>query len=267
MSAHVPPTATVPVLELRDIVTCFGRNRVHDGLNLRVEQGEMVALVGGSGSGKTTLLRHIIGLTRPSAGTVALFGEPLFDGGLKAQRARRRRFGVLFQQGALFSALNVAQNIGFPLRELGVASEAEISELVALKMHMVGLEPEHALLMPAELSGGMVKRVALARALALEPELLLLDEPTAGLDPERSSAFVALIRTLHATLGLTVVLVTHDIDTLAALSSKVAVLAERRIISYAPLADTIGLDHPFIHHFFAGEQGARALGRHREVLR
>lgn len=217
---------------------------------MRVERGEIVSLIGGSGSGKTTLLRHLIGLTKPYCGSVKLFGEPLLSGDMAAQRMRRRRFGVLFQQGALFSALNVAENIGFPLRELRVANNEEISDLVARKLAMVEMGPEHALLMPAELSGGMVKRVALARALALEPELLLLDEPTAGLDPDLSASFVELIRGLQRRLNLTIVLITHDIDTLMALSTKVAVLAERHIVSYASVKDTVTGAHPFVQRFF-----------------
>ncbi|THF66131.1 ATP-binding cassette domain-containing protein [Pseudothauera nasutitermitis] len=256
-----PPANCHPVIEMRGVVTRFGDNLVHDGVDLRVDAGEVVALVGGSGSGKTTLLRHVIGLTRPAAGELRLFGESLLDGRAEHIRALQRRFGVLFQQGALFSAFTVGENIAFPLREARVATDAEIRDLVALKLAMVELEPAHALLKPAELSGGMVKRVALARALALEPELLLLDEPTAGLDPDRSTAFVALIRDLQRRLGLTVVLVTHDIDTLAALATKVAVLGERRILSYASLEDTLKVDHPFIHRFFHGEHGRRALAR------
>lgn len=243
--------SAVPAVELRGVSTCFGSKRVHDGLDLSIESGEMVALVGGSGSGKTTLLRHIIGLSRPASGSVKLFGEDLFSGGIAIQRQRRRRFGVLFQQGALFSALTVAENIALPLRELKLATDAELDDLVALKLEMVGLRPEDALLMPAELSGGMIKRVALARALALEPELLLLDEPTAGLDPERSASFVALIRTLHKALELTVVLVTHDVDTLKALATQVAVLADGRIVSLASVQATQASDHPFIKRFFA----------------
>ncbi|MDO9600332.1 MAG: ATP-binding cassette domain-containing protein [Azoarcus sp.] len=253
-----------PVISLSGVVTRFGRNLVHDGIDLDIARGEIVALVGGSGSGKTTLLRHIIGLTRPAAGEVELFGEPLHDGSVHEQIARRRRFGVLFQQGALFSAFSVGENIAFPVREERVATDDEIRQLVALKLAMVEMEPQHALLMPAELSGGMVKRVALARALALEPELLLLDEPTAGLDPDRSSSFVQLILGLRQELGLTVVLVTHDLDTLAAMSSKVAVLADRKIVSYASLEDTLKVEHPFIERFFHGEQGRRALARARE---
>lgn len=238
------------VVALRGLVSRFGSNLVLDGLDLDIMADETVALVGGSGSGKTTLLRHIIGLNRPAAGEVFLFGEPLFAGDYLEQQARRRRFGVCFQQGALFSALNVSDNIAFPLRELGVVTEEEIRALVAYKLAMVELEPEHALLMPAELSGGMIKRVALARALALEPELLLLDEPTAGLDPDRSAAFVALIRRLHRQLGITVVLVTHDVATLRALAGRVAVLADRKIVSAVSLEETMELEHPFIQRFF-----------------
>ncbi|ACK55015.1 MULTISPECIES: ABC transporter ATP-binding protein [Thauera] len=242
------------VVCLEGIVTRFGRNIVHEGLDLTIRAGDIVALVGGSGSGKTTLLRHLVGLSRPAAGRVEVFGEALDAGGAAARLARQRRMGVLFQHGALFSAFSVAQNIAFPLRELGVISRPEIDRLVALKLAMVEMEPAHAPLMPAELSGGMVKRVALARALALEPELLLLDEPTAGLDPDRSASFIRLIRALHRELGLTVVLVTHDLDTLAQMATSVAVLAERRIVSHASLADTLAYDHPFVARFFSGLQ-------------
>jgi phospholipid/cholesterol/gamma-HCH transport system ATP-binding protein len=250
---------SVPVIAIRDLSTRFGEHWVHRGLNLEIAAGEMVALVGGSGSGKTTLLRQMIGLLTPTKGAIRLFGEPLFGGGVLRERALRRRFGVLFQHGALFSAFNVFDNIAFPLRELKCFEEETIRDLVMLKLEMVELLPRHAELMPAELSGGMVKRVALARALALEPELLLLDEPTAGLDPDRSDAFVRLTRQLGLELGLTVVLVTHDLDTLAALATRVAVLAEQRILAYGGIDAVVRIDHPFIRNFFHSERSQRAL--------
>jgi len=248
-----------PAISVRNLSTRFGDVWIHRHLDLEVASGEMVALVGGSGSGKTTLLRQMIGLLIPTEGEIRLFGEPLFGGGIVRERALRRRFGVLFQHGALFSAFNVFDNIAFPLRELGQLDEATIRDLVMLKLEMVELLPRHAGLMPAELSGGMVKRVALARALALEPELLLLDEPTAGLDPDRSDSFVRLIRMLGEELGLTVVLVTHDLDTLAGLATRVAVLTEQRILAYGTVDEIMRLEHPFILNFFHSERGKRAL--------
>ena len=248
-----------PVIAISDLYTRFGETWVHRALNLAIARGEMVALVGGSGSGKTTLLRQMVGLLNPTQGRILIFGEPLFGGGGERERALRRRFGVLFQQGALFSALSVFDNVAFPLRELKRFDEATVHDLVMLKLDMVELMPRHAWLTPAELSGGMVKRVALARALALEPELLLLDEPTAGLDPDRSDSFVRLIRSLGAELGLTVVLVTHDLDTLASLATRVAVLAEQRILAYDSVEAIMQLDHPFIRNFFLSERSVRAL--------
>ncbi len=256
---------SAPVIELDGIVTRFGQAVVHDGVNLAIAPGEVVSLVGGSGSGKTTLLREIVGLLTPTAGQVRLFGEDLHAGSRAEQAGRRRRFGMLFQQGALFSAFSVFDNVAFPLRELRCLSPREVHDAVMLKLAMVELQPAHALLMPAELSGGMIKRVALARALALEPELLLLDEPTAGLDPDRSAAFVRLIQDLQRQLGLTVVLVTHDLDTLAALSSRVAVLAERRILVCDTLDRIMAVDHPFIERFFRSERSQRALARGLET--
>lgn len=223
---------------------------IHRGLDFQVLAGEVVALVGGSGSGKTTLLREILGLLPPHRGSVRLFGHDLRTPDALLQRDIRRRLGMLFQQGALFSALPVFDNIAFPLRELGALDEAWIAELVRLKMAMVELEPAHAGLMPTELSGGMTKRVALARALALEPELLLLDEPTAGLDPARSQSFVRLIRGLQQSLNLTVVLVTHDMDTLRGLDCEVAVLAEQRILTRGALDAVRAFPHPAIARFF-----------------
>ncbi|WP_018229004.1 ABC transporter ATP-binding protein [Methyloversatilis universalis] len=247
---------TAPVIDIRGLVTRFGNHLVHEGLDLSIPAGEVMALVGGSGSGKTTLLRQVIGLMRPQRGDIRVLGQPLFSGDLQADRALRQRFGMLFQQGALFSALNVLENIAFPLRELRWLDRETIHDLVMIKLAMVELEPRHAWLMPAELSGGMVKRVALARALALEPELLLLDEPTAGLDPDRSAAFVSLIRRLRDQLGLSVVLVTHDLDTLSALATRVAVLGERRILAEGTLDHVMKQDHPFIRSFFGAARPA-----------
>ncbi|GAB4173659.1 MAG: ATP-binding cassette domain-containing protein [Rhodocyclaceae bacterium] len=250
-----------PVIEVEGLCTRFGPVWVHRDLSLAVERGEVLALVGGSGSGKTTLLRELIGLLRPSSGQIRLFGEPLASGDPRRDSALFRRFGVLFQQGALFSALSVFDNIAFPLRELRLLPEDLIADLVMHKLALVELLPAHACLMPAELSGGMVKRVALARALALEPELLLLDEPTAGLDPDRSEAFVQLIRMLRGELGLTVVLVTHDLDTLSALADRIAVLAGQRILALGSPEDVMQVDHPFIRNFFCGSRSRRAAAR------
>ncbi len=238
------------VISVRDLSLRFGEVWVHRGVNLTVERGEVLALVGGSGSGKTALLQQLIGLLRPAAGEIRLFGQPLTGGGQQREVALRRRFGVLFQQGALFSAFNVYDNIAFPLRELRVLDRELIHDLVMLKLAMVELLPRHARLMPSELSGGMVKRVALARALALEPELLLLDEPTAGLDPDRSDSFVRLIRMLGEELDLTVLFVTHDLATVTALATRVAVLAEQRILAVGSVEEIMQFDHPFMRSFF-----------------
>ncbi|HZX32315.1 MAG TPA: ATP-binding cassette domain-containing protein [Rhodocyclaceae bacterium] len=248
-----------PAVELSGIWTRYREVVVHRDVNLVVEAGDVVGLVGGSGSGKTTLLREILGLLKPSAGTVKLFGEVLDRLDILERRAVRQRMGMLFQHGALFSALSVYDNIAFPLRELKGLDEDWIRQLVHLKLEMVELELHHGRLMPSELSGGMVKRVALARALALEPELLLLDEPTAGLDPDRSETFVRLIRQLQRELGFSVVMVTHDLDTLAGLSSKMAVLADQHIVAYGTPAEVMAVDHPFIQNFFCCERGLAAL--------
>jgi phospholipid/cholesterol/gamma-HCH transport system ATP-binding protein len=227
---------------------------VHRDLSLQVRAGQIVGLLGGSGSGKTTLLREILGLLRPDSGAVRLFGVDLNEPDVVLQRNLRRRLGMLFQHGALFSALSVFENIAFPLRELRCLDEDWIRRLVHLKLAMVGLGNGHGKLMPAELSGGMVKRVALARALALEPELLLLDEPTAGLDPDRSQNFVELIGDLQRELGLTVVMVTHDLNTLAGLASHVAVLADHRILAFGTRAEIMTVDHPFVTGFFGADR-------------
>ena len=253
--------ASTPVIRIRDLHTRFGRTVIHRGIDLDVPAGEIVGLVGGSGSGKTTLLREIVGLLEPTSGSVELFGQPVLGADASTRRAVRRRFGMLFQQGALFSAFSVFDNIAFPLRELRTLDEDLIRALVFMKLGLVELAPEHAALMPAELSGGMIKRVALARALALEPELLLLDEPTAGLDPDLADNFVKLIRMLQRELGFTVIMVTHDLETLAGLATRVAVLAEQRIVAYGTPAEVLAVDHPFIRNFFCSEHATALMQR------
>jgi phospholipid/cholesterol/gamma-HCH transport system ATP-binding protein len=256
---NAPPD--VPVIQLRGLCTRFGDAVIHRDIDLDVAAGQILGLVGGSGSGKTTLLREIVGLLVPAKGSVRLFGHSVFDNNPLIRRDLRRRFGMLFQHGALFSALSVFDNIAFPLRELRVLDEDMIRDLVFLKLGMVELEPRHGPLMPAELSGGMVKRVALARALSLEPELLVLDEPTAGLDPDLADNFVKLIRMLQKELGFTVVMVTHDLDTLAGLATRVAVLAEQRIIACGTPAEVLAVDHPFIHNFFCSGHALAVMNK------
>ena len=251
------------VIDIEGLWTKFGDFVVHRGVDLKVTPGEIVALVGGSGSGKTTLLRQMLGLETPHQGVVKLFGQRLELQDRDSLQALRNRWGVLFQEGALYSALPVFDNIALPLRELKCFDEEIIRAAVMMKLAMVGIEARHAAAMPADLSGGMVKRIALARALALEPELLFLDEPTAGLDPDRSDSFVNLIRELHRELKLTVVMVTHDLDTLFELSSSVAVLADQKLLIKAPVREVIAVPHPFIKSFFLGDRAQRAI----EVIR
>lgn len=259
--ASLLPALGEPDIEIRGLTSAFalpegGRVVIHKDLDLTVRRGEVLTLVGGSGTGKTVLLRQMLGLNTPAAGSVRVLGRPAAELGRPGAAAR---VGMLFQQGALFSAFSVLDNIAFPLRELRTLPDELVRRAALLKLQMVGLKPGDAHKMPAELSGGMIKRVALARALIMDPPLLMLDEPTAGLDPDSSDAFCALLQSLHQELGLTVVMVTHDLDTLFALSSRVAVLAEQRVIIAAPVAEVLAFDHPFIRHFFLGERGLRAI--------
>jgi len=238
------------IIEVEGLHTQFGENVVHQDLNICVHNGEVLALVGGSGSGKTTLLRQMLGLETPKHGSVKVFGCSRFDCDYNLLKSIRNRSGVLFQNGALFSALSVYDNVALPLRELHTLNESMIRDLAMLKLAMVAIDAKHANKMPADLSGGMVKRVALARALALDPELLFLDEPTAGLDPELSESFVELIMTLRADMKFTIIMVTHDLDTLSALSDRIAVLADQHVVAIGSLKEICNHQHPFVQRFF-----------------
>ncbi|MBI2754423.1 MAG: ATP-binding cassette domain-containing protein [Betaproteobacteria bacterium] len=249
-------------IEIEGLVNTVGPALVlHRDLDLRVRREEVMTLVGGSGSGKTQLLRVILGLKRPASGTVRVFGVSWDDPSFKKVRDTRRRMGMLFQNGALFSALSVYDNVAFPLRERGGLSEKKIRAIVHAKLAEVELDPQHGGLLPANLSGGMVKRVALARSLALAPDLLVLDEPTAGLDPDRSERFVQLIKRLRADHRFAVLMVTHDLDTLYELTDRVAILGDRHIIACGTLDEVQGLPHPFVQNFFGGDRGRRALAQ------
>ena len=245
------------VIRIKGIVTRFGAVTIHEGINLEVRRGEVLGLVGGSGSGKSVLLRTIVGLNRPAAGDIEVLGHDVLRLGPAEQRQLEQRWGVLFQDGALFSSLTVAQNIEVPLREHYPMPEPLMDEIAACKISMVGLSEDTAEKFPAQLSGGMRKRSGLARALALDPEILFLDEPTAGLDPIAAAAFDELIRDLKASLGLTVFLVTHDLDSLFAICDRVAVLVDKTL-RIGTLAQHLRDDHPWIHAYFHGPRGRAA---------
>lgn len=253
-----------PVIAIRNLCNGFGSVIIHQHLDLDIHRGEVVALVGGSGSGKTTLLRSIIMLLQPISGSIKLFGQEIIGINEQAAFQLRRRFGMLFQQGALFSSLTVRENVGVPLREHTSLSIKDIAEIADLKIALAGLPADAGSKLPRELSGGMLKRAALARALALDPALLFLDEPTAGLDPVSAGAFDELVSQLKKSLGLTVVMVTHDLDTLWQTTDRVAFLGEKRVIGYAPMAELTHSEHPLIQAYFEGPRGRAAENRRVE---
>lgn len=255
------------IIKVRGLRNQFGQAIVHDRLDLDVRRGEILGIVGGSGTGKSVLLRTIVGLNKPAAGKIEVFGRDLTRLAPEERRKEERRWGVLFQEGALFSALTVAQNIQVAMREHLALPQQLMDEIATLKIAMVGLDPHAGDKFPSELSGGMKKRAGLARALALDPEIVFLDEPTAGLDPIGAAAFDELVLTLKRNLGLTVFMVTHDLDSLYAICDRVAVLAERRVLVEGTIQDMLEVDHPWVREYFHGPRArsaADAKGRARE---
>ena len=251
---------TDAIIRVRDITVQFGTTRVLDGLNLDVKRGEILGFVGPSGAGKSVLTRTIIGLVPKLAGRIEVFGVDLDKANTAERRGVERRWGILFQQGALFSSLTVRQNIQFPVREYLKVSQRLLDEIMVAKLGMVGLKPEVADRYPSELSGGMVKRVALARALALDPELVFLDEPTSGLDPIGAGDFDELVRTLQRTLGLTVFMVTHDLDSLKTACNRIAVLGDKKVLLVGTMDDMLASQHPWLREYFHGKRARAVMG-------
>lgn len=239
------------VIEVHDVVTRFGAQTVHDGISFSVGRGQLVGLIGGSGTGKSVLLREIIGLTVPTAGTIRVFGTDIARAPPAEIAGVRRRFGVMFQDGALFSSLDVAHNVAVPLIEHTDLAPAALWPLVRLRIALAGLPPDAASKMPSELSGGMRKRAAIARALALEPEVIFLDEPTSGLDPITARAFDKLMRFLVDDLGITVFLVTHDLDTLLTVVDRLIVLSRGKVIGDGPVGEVMDLEDPWVRSYFS----------------
>ena len=251
-------TAPENVIAVRGLRNQFGAQVVHENLDLDIRRGEIVGVVGGSGSGKSVLLRSIIGLNRPAAGSVKLLGTEMTSASTAQRSEVERRCGVLFQNGALFSSLTVAENTMVPMREHFRLPQAMMARFAALKIALAGLPENAGAKYPSELSGGMVKRAALARSLALDPDILFLDEPTAGLDPIGAAAFDQLILTLRESLGLTVFLITHDLDTLYTICDRVAVLSQKRVLVVGPLSEVERYDDPWVQEYFQGPRGRAA---------
>ncbi len=244
------------VVDMKEIVTRFGENLVHDHIGLTIYEGEIYGLLGGSGSGKSSLLKEMIMLLRPQSGSIHVLGRDILSMSLMEAEELKKKWGVLFQSGALFSSLNVAENIGITLKEYTDLDEDLIAAIVRAKISMVGLPDYAATLYPAELSGGMVKRASLARALAMDPKILFLDEPTSGLDPVGAEEFDELILGLRDLLGFTVVMVTHDLDSIWSIVDRLSVLGDKKIVAQGTLKDVIKTDHPVVAGFFKGARGS-----------
>jgi len=255
--AQETPAQETPVISVRKLVNRFGNQVVHDGVDIDVMPGEVLGIVGGSGSGKSVLLRTMLGLQRPASGQVLIEGRDITQMSESELLSVKRRYGVTFQHGALFSSLSVAENIQLPIREYFDASPEALDALTELRLRMVGLPVDAGAKLPSQLSGGMVKRAALARALALDPALLFLDEPTAGLDPISAASFDELVAYLHRGLKLTIVMITHDLDTLLATCSRVAVLVDRKIV-VDTLEGIMNNPHPWIQEYFHGPRARAA---------
>lgn len=248
-------------ITVRGLRNSFGEQVVHDNLDLDVKRGEIIGVVGGSGTGKSVLMRSILALRRPQAGRIEVFGLDVYSEDSKARHKIETNTGVLYQNGALFSSLTVEENVAVPLKEhYGELPDALVHELCMLKIRLSGLSDEASSKYPSQLSGGMRKRAGIARALALDPALLFLDEPTAGLDPIGAAAFDQLIRTLQQALGLTVFLITHDLDTLYTICDRVAVIADKKVLINAPIKDVEKFDHPWVQEYFHGPRGRAAQG-------
>lgn len=245
-------TDATPAIEIEGLWTIFGTSVIHRDVDLQVQSGETLAIIGGSGSGKTTLLREMLGLLAPARGQVKVLGANIRHLSRRQRQLLPTRCGVVFQSGALFSALNTFENVALPVREGRWWPEDLLQELVLATLQGTGIANSDATKLPAQLSGGMVKRVALARALILEPELLFMDEPTAGLAPDQRHAVISLLARLKREFGLTVVVITHDVDVVVALADRVAVLADQRILAVAPLSVVVDFPHPFVQSFFLG---------------
>lgn len=261
-ASNTPEPNDPPVIKVRGLENRFGTHVVHEDLDLTLERGEILGVVGGSGTGKSVLLRSIVGLKRPNGGTVEVLGTTLNELSEQERSQIERRFGVLFQRGALFSSLNLQENIALPLIEHAKLSRADAEHLARVKLSLVGLPPQAALQFPESLSGGMVKRAALARALALDPDILFLDEPTAGLDPIGAAAFDQLLVTLRDALGFSVFLVTHDLDTLYAACDRVAVLSQKRVLVVDTIDKVAETDDEWIQDYFHGPRGRAAQSAH-----
>jgi phospholipid/cholesterol/gamma-HCH transport system ATP-binding protein len=252
-----------PIISIRGLRTQFGKQVIHDNLDLDVRRGEVLGVVGGSGTGKSVLLRTIVGLNRPRTGKITVLDQDTSELNDAGWAKLQERWGVLFQSGALFSSLTVAQNIQVPMKEHTDLTPQMQAELTALKIELVGLAPDSGAKLPSEISGGMKKRAGLARSLALDPEILFLDEPTAGLDPIGASAFDQLIRSLQQSLGLTVFMVTHDLDSLGAICDRIAVLVDKKV-KVGTMAEHLQDDHPWIREYFHGPRGRAARGETKE---